>query len=73
MVDTALMLKNLAMGVAAAAPKGPMKVVWIRPTLPRGYLAGIGGGPVIAAADSFNGADAALGLNEFGARHRANP
>ena len=67
MIDTALLLKSLAMGVAVAAPMGPMSVILIRRTLARGYLAGLGGGLGIAAADGFYGAVAAFGLTAISA------
>lgn len=63
----ALFLKSLAMGVAVAAPMGPMGVLVIRRTLARGYLGGLGSGLGIATADGFYGAVAAFGLTAISA------
>ena len=62
MIDPALFLKSLAMGLAVAAPMGPMSVILIRRTLSQGYAAGLSGGLGIATADGFYGAVAAFGL-----------
>ena len=67
MFDPYLLLKSLAMGLAVAAPMGPMSVILIRRTLDRGYLAGLSGGLGIAAADGFYGAVAAFGLTAISA------
>jgi threonine/homoserine/homoserine lactone efflux protein len=64
-VDTLLFgpfVRGLALGVAVAAPVGPMSLLCMRQTLARGFLAGIAAGLGVATADGVYGAIAAFGL-----------
>jgi len=58
----ALFLKGLAIGLAIAAPVGPIGLLCIRRTLALGRLAGLTAGLGAAAADAVYGFIAAFGL-----------
>jgi len=55
-------VRGLALGLAVAAPVGPMSLLCMRQTLARGFLAGMASGLGIATADGVYGAIAAFGL-----------
>src|SRR5215212_5348020 len=55
-------VRGLALGLALAAPVGPMSLLCMRQTLARGFLAGMASGLGIATADGVYGAIAAFGL-----------
>ena len=55
-------IRGLALGVAVAAPVGPMSLLCMRQTLARGFLAGMAAGLGVATADGVYGAIAAFGL-----------
>ncbi len=62
-MSTALVfLKAAAMGVAVAAPVGPMSLLCMRRTLSEGWSRGLATGAGIAVGDGFYAAVAALGL-----------
>src|SRR5215207_8799315 len=64
-VDTPLVgpfVRGLALGLAVAAPVGPMSLLCMRQTLARGFLAGMASGLGVATADGVYGAVAAFGL-----------
>jgi threonine/homoserine/homoserine lactone efflux protein len=54
--------RGLALGLAVAAPVGPMSLLCMRQTLARGFFAGLVSGLGIATADGVYGAVAAFGL-----------
>ena len=54
--------RGLALGLAVAAPVGPMSLLCMRQTLARGFLAGMASGLGVATADGVYGAVAAFGL-----------
>jgi threonine/homoserine/homoserine lactone efflux protein len=54
--------RGLALGLAVAAPVGPMSLLCMRQTLERGFLAGMVSGLGVATADGLYGAVAAFGL-----------
>jgi threonine/homoserine/homoserine lactone efflux protein len=54
--------RGLALGLAVAAPVGPMSLLCMRQPLARGFRAGFSSGLGIATADGLNGAVAAFGL-----------
>lgn len=58
-----VLLKGVLMGVAIAAPVGPIAVLCIRRTLAQGRLVGLLSGLGAATADGFYGLVAALGLS----------
>lgn len=55
-------VRGLALGLAVAAPVGPMSLLCMRQTLARGFLAGMAAGLGVATADGVYGAIAAFGL-----------
>jgi threonine/homoserine/homoserine lactone efflux protein len=61
-MDFLLFWKSLGIGVAVAAPVGPMGLLCIHRTLERGQLAGLVFGAGVAAADLTYAAIAAFGL-----------
>jgi len=67
MNEIALFWKSLALGVAIAAPLGPIGALCIARTLERGFLAGVAGGLGTALADACYAALAALGFAAFSA------
>src|SRR4051812_1032329 len=56
------LVHGLALGLAVAAPVGPMSLLCMRQTLRCGFLAGLASGLGIATADGVYGAVAAFGL-----------
>lgn len=62
MFDPSLYLKAIGIGVAIAAPVGPMSLLCMRRTLTRGWGHGLAIGGGIAIGDAAYGAVAALGL-----------
>ena len=58
-----LLFKGLGIGLALAAPVGPMSILCIRRTLRDGPLFGIVSGLGIASADAAYGAVAAFGIS----------
>lgn len=62
MAVTPLFLKGVAIGLAIAAPVGPVGVLCVQRTLVRGAVIGLLSGLGAAAADAVYGAIAALGL-----------
>jgi threonine/homoserine/homoserine lactone efflux protein len=61
-MDTTLLLRGLALGLAIAAPVGPISLLCMRRTLASGFGAGLFSGLGVATADAFYGAVAAFGL-----------
>lgn len=61
------LLKGLGIGLALAAPVGPMSILCIRRTLRDGPLVGIVSGLGIATADAAYGAIAAFGISAVAA------
>ncbi len=61
-MDSSLFLRGLALGLAIAAPVGPIGVLCIRRTLAQGRAAGFLSGLGAATADAMYGAVAAFGL-----------
>lgn len=61
-MDPAPLLRGLALGVAIAAPVGPMSLLCMRRTLTAGFTAGLLSGLGVATADAVYGAVAAFGL-----------
>ena len=66
-MSTLLFGKSLLLGLAIAAPLGPMGALCINRTLERGFWAGVAGGLGTAAADATYAALAALGFAAFAA------
>lgn len=62
MTDLSLFLKAVGIGVAVAAPIGPMGILCMRTTLIRGWRHGLAIGGGIAIGDGLYGAVAALGM-----------
>jgi putative LysE/RhtB family amino acid efflux pump len=62
-----LLLKSLLMGLAIAAPLGPIGALCIQRTLARGFLAGAAGGLGTALADALYASLAAAGFATFAA------
>jgi threonine/homoserine/homoserine lactone efflux protein len=62
MFDPPMFVKALGIGVAVAAPVGPMSLLCMRTTLARGWRHGLAVGGGIAIGDALYGAVAALGL-----------
>jgi threonine/homoserine/homoserine lactone efflux protein len=56
------LMRGLALGLAVAAPVGPMSLLCMRQTLARGFRAGMASGLGVATADGAYGAVAAFGL-----------
>ncbi len=65
MIATLLFLKSILVGIAVAAPIGPVGTLCINRTLHRGFLAGMAGGIGAAFADAFFAAVAAVGMAAF--------
>src|SRR5436305_7147271 len=61
-MDLAFFGQGLALGLAVAAPVGPMSLLCIRWTLAAGFATGLFSGLGIATADALYGAIAAFGL-----------
>ncbi|MCF3935154.1 LysE family translocator [Acuticoccus sp. M5D2P5] len=64
-MEPVLFFKSLILGLAVAAPLGPIGALCINRTLERGYVAGIAGGFGTALADGVYAALAALGFATF--------
>ena len=62
MPDLALFGKSLLLGLAVAAPLGPLGALCIGRTLERGFWAGMAGGLGTALADGVYASLAALGF-----------
>ena len=62
MIAVLLFLKAIAVGLAVAAPIGPVGTLCINRTLQRGFLAGIVSGIGAAFADAFFAACASVGM-----------
>lgn len=62
-----LFLKSLMMGLAIAAPLGPVGALCIQRTLKRGFAAGVAGGLGTALADAAYASAAAAGFAAFAA------
>ncbi len=67
MIEATLLLKSMAIGLAVAAPVGPMSLLCMRTTLARGPRHGLAIGAGIAVGDGLYGAVAALGLSGLSA------
>jgi putative LysE/RhtB family amino acid efflux pump len=65
MTDAALFGKSLLLGLAVAAPLGPIGALCISRTLDRGFAAGVAGGLGTALADALYAALAAMGFAAF--------
>lgn len=65
MIDWALLATGIAVGVAVAAPIGPINLLCIRHTLAYGFFAGILSGTGAVLGDGTFAAVAALGLTTF--------
>lgn len=61
-----ILLKGLAVGVAVAAPVGPIALLCIKRTLDRGWPAGLASGLGVAVADASYGLMVAAGLSATG-------
>src|SRR5688572_13753593 len=61
-MDPILLLRGLALGLAIAAPVGPISLLCMRRTLTSGFGAGLSSGLGVATADALYGAVAAFGL-----------
>ena len=66
-MSTLLFGKSLLVGLAVAAPLGPIGALCINRTLERGFWAGVAGGLGTAAADATYAALAAIGFAAFAA------
>lgn len=67
MIDVFLFAKSLALGLAVAAPVGPIAVLCINRTLDKGFWAGMAGGLGTALADALYAGLAAVGFAAFSA------
>lgn len=65
MIDLALFGKSLLLGLAIAAPLGPIGTLCINRTLEKGFAAGVSGGLGTALADALYAALAAIGFAAF--------
>ncbi|QPC45202.1 LysE family transporter [Kaustia mangrovi] len=66
-MDIALFGKSMALGLAIAAPFGPMGALCVNRALERGFWAGVASGLGTALADAFYASLAALGFAAFSA------
>ncbi|MCV9910395.1 LysE family translocator [Brucella sp. HL-2] len=64
-MEPLLFIKSLFLGLAIAAPLGPIGALCINRTLERGFVAGVAGGLGTALADGVYAALAALGFAAF--------
>lgn len=64
-MEPMLFVKSLLLGLAVAAPLGPIGALCINRTLERGFAAGVAGGFGTAIADAVYAALAALGFAAF--------
>src|SRR5438105_13652782 len=62
MLDPGVFVRGLAVGLAVAAPVGPIGVLCIRRTLADGRLVGLATGLGAATVDAFYGGIAAFGV-----------
>jgi threonine/homoserine/homoserine lactone efflux protein len=62
MLPAIIFVKGMLIGLAIAAPVGPVGVMCIRSTLSRGWRAGVATGLGAAVGDGFFGAAAAFGI-----------
>ena len=65
MIEPALFWKSLGLGLAVAAPLGPIGALCISRTLERGFWAGVAGGLGTALADAIYASLAAAGFAAF--------
>ena len=70
-MDPVLFLKSIALGLAIAAPLGPIGVLCINRTLEKGFWAGMAGGLGTALADASYATLAAAGFAAFSAALQA--
>ncbi len=61
-----VLLKGLAVGIAVAAPVGPIGLLCIKRTLDRGWSVGVASGLGVASADASYGLMVAAGLSATG-------
>ena len=61
-----VLLKGLAVGIAVAAPVGPIGLLCIKRSLDRGWATGVASGLGVAAADASYGLMVAAGLSATG-------
>lgn len=66
-MDILLFGKSLLLGLAVAAPLGPIGALCINRTLERGFAAGVAGGLGTALADAIYASLAAVGFSAFSA------
>jgi putative LysE/RhtB family amino acid efflux pump len=66
-MDVTLFAKSLVLGLAVAAPVGPIGALCINRTLERGFAAGVAGGLGTGVADALYAALAAFGFAAFSA------
>ncbi|MCM2442887.1 LysE family translocator [Agrobacterium vitis] len=66
-MELTLILKSIVLGLAVAAPLGPIGALCINRTLERGFWAGVAGGFGTALADAVYASLAALGFSAFAA------
>lgn len=66
-MDILLFGKSLLLGLAVAAPLGPIGALCINRTLERGFAAGVAGGLGTALADAIYASLAAIGFSAFSA------
>lgn len=66
-MELMLVLKSVVLGLAVAAPLGPIGALCINRTLDRGFWAGVAGGLGTALADAVYASLAALGFSAFAA------
>lgn len=65
MIELGLFAKSVLLGLAIAAPLGPIGALCINRTLERGFAAGVAGGLGTALADACYAALAAIGFAAF--------
>jgi putative LysE/RhtB family amino acid efflux pump len=65
MIELSLFAKSVLLGLAIAAPLGPIGALCINRTLERGFAAGVAGGLGTALADACYAALAAIGFAAF--------
>lgn len=66
-MDSGLLVKSVVIGIAVAAPVGPMSLLCIQRTMQRGQAAGLAFGGGVAAADGTYAAIAAFGVTTVSA------
>src|SRR5262245_3166825 len=73
MMVAAMLLKGMALGIAVAAPVGPIGLLCVQRTLRQGRLAGLASGLGVATADALYAAGAGFAmaaLSAFMVEHR---